>query len=348
MMQSAGQADEREIPASFPFTTVALLGGTGSLWYIHLSNYLQQRRAKNAIISSTRRSNKQAPSMCHHAQGSDHITTCQRGRAMDDDQLSISFVSMKRCSKCGVEKSAQDFHRSNSTKNGLQSWCKPCARASRVTRQIKHREERAMLVPQYPAGMKLCSQCGMIKFYAEFPVSKLSRDGHVSNCHTCRKMYYELNKERISAWKKQDRIDNLEERRAKDREYTKEHRNEKIIYLRTWKQTHPEYATQYYYKNPEKFQEKNAKRRARRAQAPINDFTQEQWEFLLQQFRHRCAYCGKKSKHLTRDHITPLAKGGSHTLSNIVPACQRCNSAKRDRDPLVPVQPFFLIAQEER
>ena len=46
-------------------------------------------------------------------------------------------------------------------------------------------------------------------------------------------------------------------------------------------------------------------------------------------------------KRLTMDHITPISKGGAHTASNIVPACQSCNSKKNNRAPLKPVQPIL-------
>lgn len=43
-----------------------------------------------------------------------------------------------------------------------------------------------------------------------------------------------------------------------------------------------------------------------------------------------CSYCGRElhNRLATRDHKTPLARGGSDTIDNIAPACRRCNSAK--------------------
>ena len=42
------------------------------------------------------------------------------------------------------------------------------------------------------------------------------------------------------------------------------------------------------------------------------------------------------------DHLTPLSKGGSHTVSNIVPACRPCNSRKGVKEVLRPVQPLLI------
>src|SRR4051794_39811454 len=48
-----------------------------------------------------------------------------------------------------------------------------------------------------------------------------------------------------------------------------------------------------------------------------------------------CQYCGQRlSAHmLTLDHVIPRAHGGTTTWENVVAACKRCNSWKRDRRP---------------
>ena len=95
--------------------------------------------------------------------------------------------------------------------------------------------------------------------------------------------------------------------------------------------------------NPEKVRAIKRRHRAHKANAPINDFTAAQWREMQEHYGHRCVYCGKRAKgHLTQDHLTPLSKGGSHTLSNIVPACRACNSKKNAGPILVPVQPLLL------
>lgn len=95
-------------------------------------------------------------------------------------------------------------------------------------------------------------------------------------------------------------------------------------------------------KNHDKKRADNQKRRAQQRQAAINDFTAAQWQEMLVAYRHHCVYCGRKMQRLTQDHLTPLAKGGNHTKSNIVPACRSCNSKKGKGAPLVPVQPLLL------
>ena len=62
----------------------------------------------------------------------------------------------------------------------------------------------------------------------------------------------------------------------------------------------------------------------------------EQWRAILAAYKHHYAYCGKKSKKLTQDHVIPVTKDGGYVPENIVPACQPCNSAKRDKLLAVP------------
>jgi len=43
-----------------------------------------------------------------------------------------------------------------------------------------------------------------------------------------------------------------------------------------------------------------------------------------------CAYCHLPTTDLEPDHVIPLSKGGSNSITNVVPACRSCNSDKRD------------------
>jgi 5-methylcytosine-specific restriction endonuclease McrA len=43
-----------------------------------------------------------------------------------------------------------------------------------------------------------------------------------------------------------------------------------------------------------------------------------------------CFYCGSKDS-LTIDHVIPIARGGRHSIGNIVIACKPCNSQKNKR-----------------
>jgi len=72
------------------------------------------------------------------------------------------------------------------------------------------------------------------------------------------------------------------------------------------------------------------KRRALKyGNTPIEELlTEAQWRDILDQYHHRCAYCGRKTEQLTVDHVIALSRGGKHSASNVVPACLHCNSTK--------------------
>ena len=57
------------------------------------------------------------------------------------------------------------------------------------------------------------------------------------------------------------------------------------------------------------------------------------WQNILQ--RGECHYCHKRfaPSALTMDHVVPVARGGTSTRGNVVPACKNCNNAKRHLTP---------------
>ena len=62
---------------------------------------------------------------------------------------------------------------------------------------------------------------------------------------------------------------------------------------------------------------------------PLNNKT------LFRRDANLCLYCGERflSRDLTRDHVTPLSKGGRDSWTNVVTACRRCNNHKGGRTP---------------
>jgi 5-methylcytosine-specific restriction endonuclease McrA len=116
----------------------------------------------------------------------------------------------------------------------------------------------------------------------------------------------------------------------------------------TWRRANADkvkaYEAKYRRAHPEVIVAQAALRRARKRQAPINDFTATQWRAMKALYDYRCVYCGKHQERLTQDHVIPLSKGGSHTWDNIVPACKSCNSKKHTKPPLGPVQGLLNIS----
>ena len=86
----------------------------------------------------------------------------------------------------------------------------------------------------------------------------------------------------------------------------------------------------------------NHRRRQRHAGRPFQ-WTDADWRLCLEAWEHRCAYCDRE-RRLTQDHFIPINKPDfpGTVPGNIVPACQPCNSSKRDRDP------FEWITDQDR
>lgn len=82
-------------------------------------------------------------------------------------------------------------------------------------------------------------------------------------------------------------------------------------------------------KTPELLQvraQRESARRARKLGTQVEKITVVQLKARLAQHGGVCAYCGDPHEHW--DHMTPLSRGGSHTISNLAPACVTCNLSK--------------------
>jgi 5-methylcytosine-specific restriction endonuclease McrA len=199
--------------------------------------------------------------------------------------------------------------------------------------------------------MKTCSTCQQEKPDTRFR-------GHRKQCRDCEAAYqrkrWQNDPDKVTASNKKSYAKYQVKRRANRRLYYKIHRQQSIEYSKNYDLMHPEARKRYEaahpkrqrdYRiaNPAMYHAQKKRRLATERGAPIRDLTAQQWQNIQTAQRHCCWYCGRRCKgHLTQDHITPLSKGGSHTLHNVIGACQSCNSKKRSGPPLKPVQPLLL------
>ena len=68
-------------------------------------------------------------------------------------------------------------------------------------------------------------------------------------------------------------------------------------------------------------------------------------EKLFARDRRLCAYCGMhyRERDLSRDHVTPAARGGRDTWMNLVTACRACNTRKASRTPEEAKMPLVYL-----
>jgi 5-methylcytosine-specific restriction endonuclease McrA len=245
-----------------------------------------------------------------------------------------------RCTACKFVLPATYFSRSTRNRSGYLEICKACRGAKRRTRTtitltywIGTPEG---IIPAY-----LCSGCKVVLPTAMFRADPRGFARKVMTCRPCtaakRRAYNGEHRAHVRTVSRgyratiKDKIKLTNKRSYDIMMADPEKRAKQYARSAAWYKAHPEVT-----------QTKNANRDARMKGAPVRDLTRAEWEDIKAAYQFRCVYCGTKPAKLTMDHITPLAKGGSHTKSNVVPACKSCNSKKKDREVLTPIQPLLL------
>lgn len=194
---------------------------------------------------------------------------------------------------------------------------------------------------------KRCTRCFQWKEDGEFYKDKSKLDGLKSHCKPCHEAYKRgyratpaarLLEERLDylkrftvydqavpdhvanfrAWRARSLARRKARLRAEMRKWHARHRNESRIWQR---------------ENHETIRANRQGIRAASRQTPINTLSSAEWQWLLEVYGFRCAYCGQHGQGLTPDHIIPLARGGDNSLGNIAPACGPCNLRKGARTP---------------
>ena len=83
-------------------------------------------------------------------------------------------------------------------------------------------------------------------------------------------------------------------------------------------------------------------RRYERGRPPVSN------KILFARDRHICLYCGHRFtvKELTRDHVTPVSRGGRDVYVNLATSCRACNARKDNRTPEEARMPLLAVPYE--
>lgn len=168
--------------------------------------------------------------------------------------------------------------------------------------------------------MKHCTKCKQLKPLSEYHKDKNAGDGHVQRCKQCVKI-----KSRQWYWDNYER--NVANRRKR---YW-----ENPIYWKTeakaWADKNREHKraldSKYQKAHPEVYKASAARRKARIRQNGVYAISQKEMRKL---YASPCLYCGS-TQRIEADHVIPIARGGTHSIGNLVPACKSCNASKRQR-----------------
>lgn len=205
----------------------------------------------------------------------------------------------KVCTSCKVTKHASSFGKCRRTKDGISRICKACTNDRQ--RQLYHRADgvRKKYLREYEARNR----------------------GKANDRH--RKSY----------------CDNREREQVRSREKYKKLKSWYQDYQKKYREKHREQyrATGRLFQKTDKgkLKAKNQYhlRKQRKRLAGGRRITHVQWKTIREAFNGMCAWC-RVYKYQCMDHVVPLAGGGLHCATNVVPSCTSCNLSKSNKDPV--------------
>jgi 5-methylcytosine-specific restriction endonuclease McrA len=208
----------------------------------------------------------------------------------------------KRCPRCDgwLPATLEHFYRHAGKRvtDGFQSYCKPCTKSKAVEWQKANPEKKAA------ADRKQDQKPERIARHRERT-----------------RAYFEKNRDqelaRLAAWQAANPV--------RTREYRK-----------AWAEANPDRVRAYHEKHYAKPERKQYLRDLSRYRRTVEKgsggevITGETWLIIVDLFGSKCCYCDKTGK-LTIEHIDPISRGGKHAVSNLAPACDYCNKAKKTK-----------------
>ena len=201
--------------------------------------------------------------------------------------------------------------------------------------------------------MKTCTGCRLQKPVNDFGVNRHANDGLAYRCKVCTRAFS------VESYRR-----NIDRKLVTCRNYYLSHRETRIAAVAAYHAARPEQvkATQAKYremhreklraldaqrwkKNPDKILAKNATRRAKIA-GNGGQHTSADIAWLLKKQRCRCAHTWCRAplnSKFERDHIIPIAGGGSSDRRNIQLLCSKCNRRKSSKHPIVFAQQHGML-----
>lgn len=252
---------------------------------------------------------------------------------------------MKKCSKCGKEKSLDEYENSKGGRFGKRADCRKCRNAARVARRLADPESRnkdraagrraASKLAKDPERVAERNRRGR-EHYADDPTrySETRKAWNAANSdkileyrkkyrdsgkqHKANKAYKERNREHLNACARVRNANNPEPARAA----TKAWRLANLEHVKR-------YSAQYREDNRLYFASKQSQRRAT-IKGLRGSATAEQVKERFDFHGNKCIYCGCCGP-MEIEHMIPISRGGTNWPANLAPACRSCNSSKRSK-----------------
>lgn len=202
-------------------------------------------------------------------------------------------IITRKCTKCGKEKTIEQFHLKKAGSDGRSTECKSCLTIRGRKWRLNHMEQSRGYTRKYKA------------------------ENHEKVLEASRK-YHEKNKDK---------------RNAVIRKWQSANRDKMLEIGRRWYEKHQdserEESRKYRAKHPEKTLQNNRTRRAS-VKNVGGVIAANEWSALKEKYGFMCLCCGRKEPEikLHLDHVIPIKLGGKNVIENAQPLCQNCNSRK--------------------
>lgn len=197
----------------------------------------------------------------------------------------------KTCNKCKQTKKLEMFYRAKDSKDGRRGSCKPCSAEYDKSRYLANQQE--------------FQKIGLQKYYQNRK-RELER----------KKIHYQENREIIAEKKRLRRLKNIDRYIAQERASYERNKEQKRAYNR-----------EYIKNNLEKARVRNQRRRALLLNSKAFRVTVKELKKIT---NSPCCFCEANAPS-DIDHIIPLSRGGNHTIGNLQPLCDNCNSTKYNK-----------------
>lgn len=254
-------------------------------------------------------------------------------------------MEVKVCTKCKGEYPATTdyFHKSTRNKDGLNDWCKNCRNQYIRNWDKQNPDKRRKIANKY-------RRANMKKFreYAKndrlkHPDKFKNRDRQQYLKHRNKRLEYQqqyrkAHKKEVELAHKRWREKNKEYVYLKNKEWRMKNYTRYRAAIKRWLEENPDKKRRYYHV------------REARKKSLLATFNPKQWKYCKSYFSYSCAYCGRPSQKLHQEHFIPINNGGTYTITNIIPACRKCNSSKKDSSffDWYSKQPFYSKTREAK
>lgn len=225
----------------------------------------------------------------------------------------MDIVTHKRCTKCGELKTVDSFVKDPKKIDGLYSSCKQCYKL----KYAKNRDKEILRVKEYRSKNRDAVLSQKRKHYQDNRAIEIEK--------------MRVRREKRTEADREYRVKNKAKINLTSSLWAVANKARKAMKLNLWRKN-----------NPDKVSEQKRNRRAKE-RGSGGKVTHKEWSELKKKYNYTCLCCCVSEPNiiLTQDHVVPLSVGGVHSIDNMQPLCQSCNSAKGTKT--IDYRPRFVV-----